>query len=244
MTNKNNKNALAGQNIEYLIKNSVCNQPNVIEKLKTKYGIKGDLDNVSRAGVYGDKADVRIAFVCGHYIGVNVKGYKQRAGFNQLARTSVSKFCEDFGLTDKDKRELESFVVAKSKNVKDPLFPDAVRAKWGKIFKEKAKELLKWGFSENPSRDILAVYNSDDSRVKIYPMKEVLSNLSREIRFTKGGFNIGDCVSFQRKGGNGSMSKNIPKTSIKHPGNNIQMKLKIPKMIELLEDIKLAEYRI
>ena len=75
-------------------------------------------------------------------------------------------------------------------------------------------------------------------------MKEVLSKLSTEIRFTKGGFNIGECVSFQRKGGNGSISRTIPKTSIKHPGNNIQLKLKTYKMIELLENIKLTEYRI
>ncbi|GHT04788.1 hypothetical protein AGMMS49929_08870 [Endomicrobiia bacterium] len=41
-----------------------------------------------------------------------------------------------------------------------------------------------------------------------------------------------------------AISRDIPKTSIKHPGNNIQLKLKTYKMIELLENIKLDEYRI
>jgi hypothetical protein len=244
MTNENNRNAFVGRNIERLIKDSIACHPDVIKKLKERFNIEGSLENTAGGGIYGDKSDVRINFTCGHYIDVNVKSYKQRAGFNQLARTTVSKFCEDFRLTNEDKLELESLVVAKSKNVKNLLFPDNVRAKWSKIFKEKAKAILKRGFCENPSREILVVYNRDVSTVKIYPMKEVLSKLSTEIKFTKGGFNIGNCVSFQRKGGNGSMSKNISKTSVKHPGNNIQMKLKIPKMIEFLEDIKLTEYRI
>ena len=37
------------------------------------------------------------------------------------------------------------------------------------------------------------------------------------INFTQGGFNIGDYLSFQRKGGNGSLSKSIPKNTIEYP---------------------------
>ncbi len=78
----------------------------------------------------------------------------------------------------------------------------------------------------------------------IYPMNAVLSGLSNDIEFTKGGFNIGKCISFQRKGGNGFLSKTIPKHDIKHLGNNIQLKLKVHKFVELMECVKIGEYKI
>jgi hypothetical protein len=55
---------------------------------------------------------------------------------------------------------------------------------------------------------------------------------------------FGGCISFQRKGGNGSLSNNIPKTTIQHPGNNIQLKVKINKLIPILEPFKLSQYTI
>jgi hypothetical protein len=91
-----NKNAYIGMNIEQLIKNSIGDHPSVIKKLQERFNIKGDLENAAGGGIYGDKSDVRINFNCGHYIDANVKGYK--VGFNQLRRTSVSKFCIDFSL--------------------------------------------------------------------------------------------------------------------------------------------------
>lgn len=244
MTNENNRNAFAGMNIEVLIKNSIIDHPTVIEKLKNRFNIQGSLSNTAGGGIYGDKSDVRINFTCGHYIDANVKGFRDNVGFNQLTRTSVSKFCEDFGLNQQDKTELEDIVVTKSKNTKNPLFSQQQQVKWGMFFTKNVKKILKWGFSNNPSREILVLYNRDSSVVKIYPMKEVLNNLPTDIVFTKGGFNIGGCVSFQRKGGNGSLSKHIPKTTIQHPGNNIQLKLKVHSIIDLLEPIMLAEYTI
>lgn len=244
MTNENNRNAFAGMNIEYLIKNSIIDHPTVIKKLEEYFNIQGKLDNTSGGGIYGDKSDVRINFTCGHYIDANVKGFRNNVAFNQLTRTTVSKFCEIFNLDISRKQELENIIVAKSKNTKNPLFSREQQEEWGQFFNDNAKKLLKWGFSKNTNREILVLYNRDTSIVKIYAMKEVLNHLPTDIVFTKGGFNIGGCVSFQRKGGNGSMSKTIPKTSIKHPGNNIQLKLKIKKVIILLEDIELVEYTI
>ncbi|MDR1087653.1 MAG: hypothetical protein LBL16_05440 [Endomicrobium sp.] len=244
MTNENNRNAFAGRNIEHLIKNSIVDHPTVIEKLREQFKIEGKLYNTACGGICGDKSDVRINFVCGHYIDANVKGFRSKSAFNQLARTTVSKFCEDFNLNRNDKQELENIIVAKSKNAKTPLFPEKQKDKWGKFFNDNAKKLLNWSFSRNPSREILVLFNRDTFVVKIYPMKKVLDRLPTDITFTTGGFNIGSCVSFQRKGGNGSLSKHIPKTAIRHPGNNIQLKAKINKIIEILEPVKLGEYTI
>ncbi|MDR0919403.1 MAG: hypothetical protein LBM93_09195 [Oscillospiraceae bacterium] len=245
MRNENNKNAVDGRDTEMRIKNSIAKQPETVKKLKNKFNIKGELENTGGGGFYGGKADVRINFTCGHYVDVSVKGFKNNAGFNQLARTSVSKFCTEFGIENEDKKEIEDMVVAKSKNTKNPLFPEDMREKWKRFFEQNAKKILKWGFTKNPSREIFVLYNRDTSVVRIYAMKDILKRLSVFVAFTKGGLNIGDCVSLQRKGGNGVLKANrILKTSIKHPGNNIQLKIKINKFIELMDTIKLAEYKI
>lgn len=148
MTNENNKNAYAGRNIESLIKNSIVDQPTVIKRLKDRFAIQGDLDNTAGGGIYGDKSDVRINFTCGHYIDANVKSFKDIAGFNQLARTTVSSFCKKFDLNSKEKEELEDIIVAKSKNTKNPLFSEKQEIKWSEFFRKNVKTLLKWGFSK------------------------------------------------------------------------------------------------
>ncbi len=242
MTNENNRNAFAGMNIQILFKNSIVDHPAIIKKLKESFNIQGALSNTAGGGIYGDKSDVRINFACDHYIDANVKGFKNNVAFNQLGRTSVSRFCEIFNINSTDQQELENIVVAKSRNPKNSLFSEEQQSKWGKFFKANAKNIIKWGFSRNPNREILVLYNRDTSIFKIYLMKEVLNTLPTDVIFTRGGFNIGDCISFQRKGGNGSMSRTIPKTSIKHPGNNVQLKVKINKIIPMLESIKIAEY--
>jgi len=242
MNNYKNKNAFIGKNNEELIRNSIADHPSVIQKLIDRFNIKGIFENTAGGGIYGDKSDVRINFTCGRYIDANIKSY--RVGFNQLRRTTVSKFCDDFNLSPQQKDELEFLVVEKSKNTKNPLFPIEKQKNWGIFFRENAKDILKWGFSEKQNREILILYDMYASLVKIYHMKDVLQQLPTEIIFTKGGLNIGNCITFQRKGGNGSYSKNIPKTTIQHPGNHIQFKIKIAKLISNLEQFILAEYSI
>jgi len=237
-----NNNAYIGMNNEQLIKNSIMDHSSVIEILQRRFNIKGTFENTAGGGIYGDKSDVRINFCCGHYIDANVKSYK--IGFNQLCRTSVSKFCKDFDLNSQEKEDMENIIVAKSKNTRNPLFSDEQQEKWGVFFRKNVKNILKWGFSKNPNREILVLYDRNTSLARIYHMKDVLQKIPNDLIFTKGGFNIGNCISFQRKGGNGSLSKNIPKTTIQHPGNNIQLKINIPKLILALEPVKLAEYSI
>jgi len=239
-----NRNAYAGMNIEHLIKNSIVDHPSIIKKLQEKFNIEGAFSNTSGGGIYGDKSDVRVNFACGRYIDVNIKGFKDNVGFNQLTRTTVSHFCDIFKLNNNDKIELENLVISKSKNKDKFLFSNEDNSKWESFFTKNAKQIVKWGFSKNTSREILVLYNRTTSIVKIYAMKDILNNISTDVVFTKGGVNIGDCISFQRKGGNGSLSKHIPKNTIQHPGNNVQLKLKVNRFIIEMEDILLGEYII
>jgi len=236
----NKDNAEEGKKTELMIKNSICDFPQIINILKNKFKIKGKLDNASMSGIYGNKADVRISFDCGHYIEVNVKGY--RIGFNQLVRTSISQFCKHLGLSENDKLDLERIIREKAKNTKKELFTEKDWIKWGTFFENNVEKLLKLAFSENPSREILALYNKETFIVKIYSMKDVLRELSKQkIKKTKGGFNLGRNISFQRKGGDGNI-KTYPKTDLRHPSNNIQMKLKVDK--DFLSNIELAKYNV
>ena len=239
-----NNNAYAGMKIEKLIKNSIKDYPSVIDKLKERFGIQGILENTSLGGIYGGKSDVRISFACGHHIDANVKGFKDDIGFNQLTRTTVSKFSELFNINNEGKNELESIMINKARNTNGFLFPPEPREKWRMFFDTNIKRIVKWGFSENSSREILVLYNRTTSIVKIYAMKDILKNIFTEVKFTKGSINIGNCISFQRKGGNGSLSKGIPKHEIQHPGNNIQLKLRTKRFIAEFKSTELAEYKI
>ena len=243
MININNRNAYAGRNVEFLFQNSIGDHPSIIANLRKSYGIEGEFETVIAGGIYGEKSDARIAFTSGHYLDVNIKAFKGQ-GFNQVTRTTISKFCRDFGLNNEDKNELEGIVVAKSRNTSQDLFPEQTRDKWGLFFHNNVNQILRWGFSYKPSRELLVLYSRDTDIMYLYRMKDVLSSLPKNITFTKGGFNIGSCISFQRKGGNGSMSKHIPKEDISHPGNNVQLKIKPHKFITEMSDILLDYYRI
>ena len=242
MIEKQNRNAHIGRNVESLFKNSIIDHPSVINNIKDRFKISGDYEAAITSGIHGEKADVKLGFSCGHNIDANIKAYKG-SGFNQLTRASVSRFADLFNLNENEQRNLEEIVTEKSKNTKNHLFvrkDDIVI--WNHFFNTNLKKILKWGFSFKSSREILVLYSRDANTMRIYTMKDVLSKIPKKVTFTRGGANIGGCVLLQRKGGNGSLSKTIPKHDIKHPGNDIQLKLKVSKLVNLLEDVIVAEY--
>jgi hypothetical protein len=240
-----NSNAHIGKNVETLFKNTICDHREAVEKIREKFKIDGRFLTAINNGVHCEKADVKMNFACGHNIDVNVKAY-QGNGFNQLTRASVRKFCTNFGINSEMEHDLERIVVAKSVNTSAELFsPDDI-SRWHGIFESLAKSLIRWGFSNKAGRELLAIYNRETSIMAIYAMQDVIKFLHSRtnITYTKGGFNICDCVSFQRKGGNGSLSKTIDKHDIRHPGNDIQLKLKTGKFVQMTRNIVLYEYEI
>jgi len=92
MSNENNRNAYVGMNVESLFKNSIGDNPNVVDILKKEFNIEGRYLSSIKSGIHGEKADVKMSFACGHNIDVNIKSYKQDSAFNQLTRTSVKSF--------------------------------------------------------------------------------------------------------------------------------------------------------
>ncbi|MDR0942625.1 MAG: hypothetical protein LBM19_03375 [Holosporales bacterium] len=242
MTNLNNRNAYEGAKCENLIKDSFKKHLDIIEKIRKTYNIKGEFEETEACGSQGKKADVKIRFSCGNNIDVSVKSYRKK-GVNQLTRISVSNFCEYFKLGENDRKDLEEIVVRKAKNSHTPLFRKEDETKWEKFFRRNAEKILKLGFSDDASKEILALFSREESMVRLYSMEDVLNELPKTIKFTRRGINVGNCISFQRKGGNG-VKEEKPKTDIEHPGNNLQLKIKIDKFIEEMKNVLLIQYSI
>lgn len=221
-----NRNAYIGKDAELLFKNSIVNYSDIIDKVRDIFGIKGSFLHAINIGMYAEKSDVKIGFSCGHNIDVSIKAYKKAFAYNQLTRASISNFCKVFNLDCLD--YLQNLIINKSKNVKSNLIPLEEQEKILSIFQPIAKEIVKWSFSNEDTRELLVLYQREENLMRIYAMKDILKSLNYDIIFTnKGNIIIGNYIVIQRKGGNGSLSKTIPKDSIKHPGNNIQLKLKI-----------------
>ncbi len=240
-----NRNAYIGRNVEILFKNSIEDNPSVISKIQNHFGIKGRFLNAVSTGIHSEKVDVKIEFADGHNIDANIKAFKKTSvAYNQLTRTSITNFCKLF-FNEETQKELEQLFIAKAKNVKGHVFPDSVKDRIQKTFQEKSTDILKWAFSSKQSREILVIYERSSSTMFIYSMKDVFKKLGSSVSFTaRGNIAIGETVVFQRKGGNGVHSLNIPKHSLKHPGNNVQLKLKMNEFIKEMDGILLASYHI
>lgn len=244
---KNNSNAFIGKNVEELFRQSIADYLEVTKTIAMYFKLNGHFTQAINTGLHGEKVDVKLAFSCGHNIDANIKAYKndgKNKGFNQLTRTSVAKFSETFTLNQKQREDLESIIIKKSLNPSERLFNQAQWNYWHSFFKEKTPSILKWCFAYKPSREILVLFDRTNDIFHIYSMKKTLEKIPKELTHTKGGFNIGECVSFQRKGGNGSLKSDWPKNHIKHPGNNIQLKLKCDKFIKTMETAKITQYAL
>lgn len=236
-----NRNAYLGKDAELLFKNSIGNHSDIIDRIIDVFKIKGKFSQAINVGIYAEKADVKMNFSCGNNVDISIKAYKQAVAYNQLTRASINKFCKIFNLDCLD--YLQNLVISKSRNVKSNLIPFEEQEKILSIFQPIAKEIVKWSFSNETTKELLVLYQREKNLMRIYVMKDILKTLKYDIIFTdKDNIIIGDYIVIQRKGGNGSLSKTIPKDSIKHPGNNIQLKLKIKDFVNGMKNYELASY--
>lgn len=238
-----NKNAYLGRNVELLFKNSIGDNPNIVKKIQECFGIKGRFLHAISTGLHSEKADVKMEFADGHNIDANVKAYKSNTGYNQLTRTSIKNFCNKFELDCRNL--LETLFVNKAAHVSSMLFPCDIQQEVRKIIEPKISEIVSWAFSYRQSREILVLYERNNSEMRIYSMREVLKNVGVNFSFTeKGNIAIGEYIIFQRKGGNGIHAKDIKKTDISHPGNNVQLKLKMNPFVKGMKAFEIAKYSI
>jgi hypothetical protein len=239
-----NRNAYIGRNVEILFKNSIEDNPSVIAKIQGYFGINSRFLNAVSTGIHAEKVDVKMEFADGHNIDANIKAFKKTVAYNQLTRTSIANFCKLF-FNETMQTELEKLFIAKARNKGIQLFPRITQVRIGSAIQEKVDKILEWAFSYKQSREILVLYERTTSMMYIYPIKEVFKKLDKTISFTtKGNIAIGNTVVLQRKGGNGVHSLDIPKDSLRHPGNNVQLKLKMNEFTRVMKEVLLASYHI
>ena len=239
-----NKNATTGKNAEKLFRDSISEYPDVIETLRSAHKIQGGFSGTMLTGT-GGKCDVKMGFTCGRNIDVSIKAYTGD-GFNQITRMTLDNFAQRFGLSDSERENLRELVLAKSQNPnRTPLFPSNKREDWKNIIEPLSGQIIRKSFSDHPSREILVLFNRDESIMRIWKMNRVIQGISKTVDYTRNGnIIIGGCVNLQRKGGNGKSAAAIDKTSADHPGNQVQIKLRIKKFIDLHHQKMLAEYQI
>ena len=235
-------NAASGKKGETLLRDTISDHPDVIETLRTAYNIPAEFTGTMRTST-GQKCDVKIDFD-GRNIDASVKSYKG-SGSNQIARWSVNNFAKEFGLSDTIREELREFILAKIRSdSKLPLFPKSRQEIFKEVFDPLLGDIIKKSFSHVPGREILVLFSRDEGIMRIWRMTDVVSRIPKTMVYTaKGNIVIGECVGFQRKGGNGQHVK-FPKTSPEHPGNGVQTKLYIQKFRRLHGQRMLAEYHI
>ena len=243
---KKNRNAIAGRNVESLLQNSIENYPRVIDELKAAFGIEGRFISAMKVGSQLEKCDVKLEFACGRVIDANVKAYKTtRLMFNQTTRMAVDKFASRFGLSDEQENELIELVTAKSATTNRPLIPLSRREYWTGVLEPLAATIIERSISTHKSREVLVLYDRIKSVMRIWKMSDLLKSVGSDVGFTpRGNITLGTSFVLQRKGGNGAVRTQHAKTSILHPGNNIQIKLDIKKFIENHKSEMLVKYVI
>ena len=229
-----NRNATTGKNVEILFCNSIGNNPGVIQTLQNAFNIDAKYNQSIRTGSEGRKCDVKISFLNGKTIDATIKAYKEQAMFNQVARTTLKAFCETFDL---DKSKLSRLFHKKALNANQPLVPPSKQNRWRDILEPKAKNIVRWALSSQPTCEILVLFSRNKNIMRIYKMTDILKQIKYRVKYTpRGNITIGECFVIQRKGGDGN-NKQYPKIDPRHPSNNIQVKLNIRKFLSLFHPL-------
>ena len=200
-----------------------------MQKLITcKYKLKGDFLEAHPTGTNQKKSDVLVLFSESVPVGVNIKAGK--TDFNQVTRLWLSKLVKEVNLSEKavsifqkgiDNYRLklkECFIERESQ----PYLKNELEKKLdlviGLIFRGIGNDIAK----------ILALHDRTKRVYHLYDLDEFIFKIAHsKIGFTaKGIVKIGKYITIQRKSGNG-VSVKVPKSHPKHPGNQIQFKMKI-----------------
>ena len=218
-----NQNALIGMDAERLFKNSIGNQVAVLNTLKEHFVIKGDYAKSFSTGTDAGKSDVMVRFTDAT-LSANIKAYK--TGFNQLTRTTISLFCNEFNIQHLQSLLKEGVVRVAAKKGRFILESDEPQVI--ETIAPLARDIVHFSLARKENPELLVLYNRTIDMMFLYDMKDLLDNLDYGVAISnRGVIKIGQFITIQRKGGNGVHSLHIPKTSLDHPGNNLQVKMKV-----------------
>lgn len=231
-----NQNAIIGMAVERLFKNSIGHQSAALDTLKRHFGIQGDFGRAYSTGTDAGKSDVIVRFTDAT-LSANIKAYK--TGFNQLTRLTIAAFCREFDIANlKGTFEAGAIRVA-GKQGRFILAEDENRVI--AAIAPLARRIVHFALSRLENPELLVLYNRTSNVMHLYDMNHLLDNLVYGVTISaRGIIKIGTFMTIQRKGGNGVHSLHIEKTALNHPGNNLQVKMKVAAFV--LANTAIATY--
>jgi len=163
------------------------------------------------------------------------------ADFSQLDRRWLDDLAEKLNMPVDIIDMLQKCITNKMNNKNDKFILDKYKDQIIYYFKNNIRHLLKELFvrKEDFLKYLIVCFYIDNNWyiTKIIDVFEYIEN--GEIYTTsKGVLRFGDCLSMQRKGGNGRHVK-VPKNHPSHPGNQIQFKLKPISLINNMPSNKI-----
>jgi len=213
--------------VELVNKNEKFNQ-----SLKRLLKIKGRL-KAKRITDNRKKTDVKLIVDNKKEIGLSIK--TAEANFNQLERVWLRELARRHNMPKNIENKVNECLREKSKNRKGKFILDKYRDGILDYFKKNLKPILKDIFSKNEENlKYLAVCVFVKDRWHIALMDEVIKEISKSGLSTTvaGVIKIGDYLTLQRKGGDGAHVK-LPKSDPRHPGNQLQFKIKPISLLDL-----------
>ncbi len=223
-----NKNAYIGMDVERLFKNSIGNPPTVLVTLRTHFGIDGEFAKAFSTGTDAGKSDVIVRFTDARTLSANIKAFQ--SGFNQLTRTTITSFCKEFNIQHLQSTFEEGALRVAAKRGRFILAADE-----GVIIKTLgplARSIVQFSLSRKENPELLVLYSRLTNTMNLYDLAQLLRTLDYDVTVSSRGIiKIGKYITIQRKGGNGAHSIHIPKTSLAHPGNNLQVKMKVGSFV-------------
>ena len=203
------------------------------------------LIKVDREDQFGEKSDAFMRFTGGRTYGCNIKSFRGN-GFNQVTRMTISAFVERFGLPARIQSVLEDASVRVAK-AKGPWITEAIESLVLDAIRTRAISIIERGLLGDDRPDLLVLIKYDEERIWILKMQSVLDYFRDhlEVRRTNRGvitLDKGAFFTIQRKGGKGKRYDHIPKSDLVHPGNQVQMKLKMLRFADAVPSIATFGY--
>lgn len=171
------------------------------------------------------KSDVILAFGESIY-GCSIK--TSEADFSQLDRRWLVDLANKLNMPEDIYNKLLYCINNKRKNKNDKFILDIYKEPIINFFKQNLRSLLKELFTKNEEiLQYLVICFYIEGSWYIAKLRDIFEYIEAGEIYTtsKGILMFGDCLSMQRKGGNGKHVK-LPKDHPAHPGNQLQFKLK------------------
>ena len=246
-------NTQKGIQAENLFKNSIIKQKRCWEVIKKALSINSNstIRSTHRTQSNRRKADVIIVTDDGIKIGVNIQSHKDsKNGFNHAMRIQPKNFIKKFNIPqDIGKIIIDSLLrkalIKVKYNRDDAFILPQDRDVIIDFFNLKAEDIIRYSICGEEYPELLVLFNQKEEKMQIYLMRDVLEVMNNimDVHITKkaGVIRLNKFFSIQKKGGDSGRIK-YKKTDIKHPGNDIQVKIKTAAFAKAEEVKPLCSY--